>query len=172
MSAAAKTDTPAARRVKVVIAGLFLLVLGIGLLGFGISDLSVLIRGLGEHRAVVASEPRAASAISLGIMALSIGALFLLSRPTDPGPRRRDRKAIAAEKRMEKWSGRYLIFLLACILFALFAPMVQRAVVGSVVAGRGYVPCPPITWPRHQPDRWALSGARDRCPGEGASPNS
>lgn len=160
------------QRAKLIAFGLLILLLGGGLLAGGVDDMSILVEGLHDHRPVIVSEPRAAAELIAGVLALTIAVLFLILRPAKTAPLRRERRRDPREHRAERWVGRYLVFLFAGILCTLFAPLMQRLVVISIVTARGYVHCPDITWPRHQPDRWARPDSVDACPREGASPNS
>lgn len=154
------------RRATTRLAGLFMLLLGGGVLAYGITDLTTLMRGFGDDRAVVVAEPYAASAILLGLFGLAVALVFLFAKPTEATPRRR-----GPPSGSERWSGPFFLALLGCLVFALLSPIIQSFIVTRLAASRGYVRCPEIEWPRHQPDRWAHATSVEHCPSEGASPD-
>ncbi|MGI4948894.1 MAG: hypothetical protein ACRYHC_09425 [Janthinobacterium lividum] len=131
---------------------------------FGARDLLHLVDGFTDRRPVIASGHYTFTSLLLTPMGISFGLLFLLSKQATPEEMK------AASGRGLKWTGRYLIFVAASIVAALLAPIAQYWTVNATALGRGYASCPTPDWPRHQPDRWALPGAR--CPGRGADPNS
>ena len=150
--------------------GLFLLCFGFAALGMwlGSSDMGHLLRGLSEGRVVITSSPYAGAGLIGAVFLLSVGLLALFSKQATSEQMRN----ISA--RTARWSSRYLLFLLATLVAAALAPVVQHVVVGAIALERGYVACPRPHWPRRQPDRWALPGPHgptERCPGEGADPN-
>jgi formate hydrogenlyase subunit 3/multisubunit Na+/H+ antiporter MnhD subunit len=157
-----------APRARAIAFAAFILLLGLGLLANSVGELATLVRGFGENRPVIVSEHYAVSGIFLGVFSLSFAAVLAFSPPSPtqhPGRRKQPTRA-------ERLAGPYLLFVLVCILAALFAPTVQQLVVASAAHARGYVHCPAITWPRRQPDRWARAGSLQACPREGASPTS
>ena len=160
-------STLGSQRAKAIAFGLFALVLSGGVLLSSIGDMTTLMRDFREYRPVIVSERYAASGILLGIFGVSLAAVFIFSPSTQRSPPGRRK----AQTRAERLAKPYLLFVLCCILAALFAPTLQQVVVTSMATARGYVHCPEVTWPRHQPDRWARSGSVDACPREGASPS-
>lgn len=131
-------------------------------------DLTHLSRGIAERRTFITSSPFASSMAIFTPFATSLGLLALFSKQATSEQMRN----ISA--RTARWSGRYMLFLLATLVAAALAPVVQHVVVGAIALERGYVACPRPHWPRRQPDRWALPGPHgpaERCPGEGADPN-
>jgi hypothetical protein len=136
---------------------------------FATGELLDLLRGFQAGRPVIASGHYIVTSLLLTPMGVSIGLFFLLSKQATP----ENTKNVSA--RSLKWAGRYLIFLLVSIVAALIAPPFQYWTVDYLALQRGYVSCPTPNWPRHQPDRWALPGPHgqtERCPGEGADPNT
>lgn len=132
------------------------------------SDMGHLLRGLGEGRVVVTSSPYAGAGLIGAVFLLSVGLLLLFSREATSEQMRN------VSARTARWSRRYMLFLVAILMAAALAPVVQHVVVGVIAKGRGYVACPRPSRPRRQPDRWALPGPHgptERCPGEGADPN-
>jgi hypothetical protein len=135
---------------------------------FGAGDLLHLLRGFQAGGPVIASGHYIFASLLLTPMGVSVGLIFLFSKQATPEQMKN------ASARSLKWTGRYLIFVLASIVAALIAPILQYWTVNYLALQRGYVSCPTPNWPRHQPDRWALPGPHgktERCPGDGADPN-
>lgn len=137
--------------------------------GFSGQDLWHLVHDFREQRPVIASAHYLLSGLLLTPLAVTVGLLFLLSKPVTPEQMKR------AANSSSPWSGRYMIFLAACLGGAMIAPVVQYLLVDHLAVARGYRLCPTPDWPRHQPDRWALPdprGGRTLCPVKGADPNA
>jgi hypothetical protein len=135
---------------------------------FATGEMLDLLLGFQAGRPVIASGHYIFTSLLLTPMGVSIGLIFLFSKQATPEQMK------SASARSLKWTGRYLIFVLASIVAALIAPILQYWTVDYLALQRGYVSCPTPDWPRHQPDRWALPGPHgetDRCPGDGADPN-
>ena len=131
-------------------------------------DLTHLSRGITERRAFITSSQFASSMAILAPFAASLGLIALFSKQATSEQMRN----ISA--RTARWSGRYIMFVMATLMAAALAPVVQHLVVGAIASQRGYVACPRPSRPRRQPDRWALPGPlgpTQRCPGDGADPN-
>ena len=113
-------------------------------------DLTHLSRGIAERRTFITSSPFASSMAIFTPFAASLGLIALFSKQATSEQMRN----ISA--RTARWSSRYVLFLLATLVAAALAPVVQHVVVGAIALERGYVACPRPHWPRRQPDRWAL----------------
>jgi hypothetical protein len=136
---------------------------------FATGELLDLLRGFQAGSPVIASGHPIFASLLLTPALVSIGLIFLFSKQATP----EQMKNVSA--RVLKWTGRWLIFMLASIVASLIAPFLQYWTVNYLALQRGYVSCPMPNWPRHQPDRWALPGPHgktERCPGEGADPNT
>lgn len=138
-------------------------VLGAIALGFAIDDLATLKAGLDQHRSIIVSEHYAVSGLILGIMAFAIAVGCVIPSPAaTPAISRHKQPPVT-----NAWTKRLLIVIAACIFGAGVAPMVQYHLVDAAAVRRGYARCQAITWPRRQPDRWAME--RSHCPKEGTS---
>jgi Na+/proline symporter len=136
---------------------------------FATGELLDLLRGFQAGSPVIASGQYIFRGLLLTPFSVSLGLIALFSKQATPEQMKN------ASARSLKWSGRYMIFVLASIVAALIAPILQYGTVNYLALQRGYVSCPTPNWPRHQPDRWALPGPHaktERCPGEGADPRT
>ncbi|WP_174278507.1 hypothetical protein [Sphingomonas bacterium] len=130
---------------------------------FAGQDMLHLIHGFTTPLPVISSAHYALASLFLTPMAVGIGLMFLLSRQATPAQMK------AAANSPRPGARRFLLFIAGSLVAALIAPIPQFWTVDTLARRRGYVGCPALDRPHHQPDRWAVPG---HCPGPGADPNS
>ena len=139
----------------------------VGVSGYGLAGVAA---ALDAQAPVVALDGIDAAAFMAGVAMLAIAAVCLLPA-SDPAAR----PGKGARQRGTLNLGPLLmLFAAACMVLCPLAPTITRAMVGASAQGRGYVACPRLTWPRRQPDRWALptpAGPQARCPQQQQPPS-
>lgn len=158
--------------VKARLMGSFLLLLVVGLFLAALDDIITLVDQFSTKSPLIAADHYMSLLLILPPGLLPVALLFTFGKPAaQPMFRKRQTRTQKLKSdQQSKWAQRYVIYLFASVLAALFAPIPQFFIINYIATERGYTYCPTSLFSRREPDHWALPGPHgetERCPREG-----